>query len=394
MAMRASAIAIAAVLAVPHPGAPAAGEGWTVDPAVLQPPAAAQATLTDVTALSGSDVWVVGSWSDLGGHVLAAHWDGTGWTEPPAPEPPTADSRISLAAVDAVAADDVWAVGTSSFSELPPLAAAAPLGTRPVALHYTGTAWTSVPVPSPTGTQTYLNDVDMVSAGDGWAVGSTLTTVPGTVAPTALRWQAGAWKPVTLPRFTGLDVELRAVHALSATDVWAVGDEVAGASEYSGLVLHWTGGRWQQVTLPALPGAMFNAVTADPSGAVWVAGDQCQTGGSGCRPLAMRYSLGSWQVVTPAAGATEFTAIVAPAADDVWFVGYAETFDLDDADAVEHWDGTTMTLDPTVPAPPLRPDGDPASALTGAAAAPGGGIWAVGWDMGATAPTTQVIHRD
>ena len=86
-------------------------------------------TLNAVSATSASDVWAVGS---LGGHPLAEHWDGTAWTI--VPTPALSGSFVNLKGVTAVAPHDAWFVGDQSF------------GT--VSMQSDGSTTTVVPTPS------------------------------------------------------------------------------------------------------------------------------------------------------------------------------------------------------------------------------------------------------
>jgi hypothetical protein len=88
--------------------------------------------LEDVSAASPKDVWAVGAriidgpfkieWQSI-----AEHWDGTEWTLT------RAVPGTLLRGVEAVARNDVWAVGTDSFG--------------PRIVHYDGAEWSTVPTP-------------------------------------------------------------------------------------------------------------------------------------------------------------------------------------------------------------------------------------------------------
>ena len=78
--------------------------------------------LYDASALASNDVWAVGQrfvTNSVGDPTLAliAHWDGSAWAIVPG-----ADQHgrgASLAAVDAVSRDDVWAVGKYESTSSP-----------------------------------------------------------------------------------------------------------------------------------------------------------------------------------------------------------------------------------------------------------------------------------
>ena len=67
-----------------------------------------------------------------------------------------------LTGVAATSAGSAWAIGDTDTSSA---------STRPLILRWNGTAWTTVPNPSPAGS--YLYGVAATSAGTAWAVGRT-----------------------------------------------------------------------------------------------------------------------------------------------------------------------------------------------------------------------------
>ena len=109
----------------------------------LLPPASASITtqhprktrLAAVSVVSENDVWVVGTRVKTSGtNPVALHWDGQDWTK--ALLPGLGNRGYSrLAAVDAIATDDVWAVGTAPNT----------WQGAPLAVHFDGTSWTRAP---------------------------------------------------------------------------------------------------------------------------------------------------------------------------------------------------------------------------------------------------------
>jgi hypothetical protein len=95
-----------------------------------------------VAAISPTDVWAVGYQRAANGgtKTLIVHWDGTSWTQVPAPDsrpriigPPTNPPDFVLNGVGADSASDVWAVGYHQTA----------VGNRfTLILHWDGTAWT------------------------------------------------------------------------------------------------------------------------------------------------------------------------------------------------------------------------------------------------------------
>src|SRR3954452_5628943 len=108
--MRRRCLLLAALLVLSV--APAAGAACTPAWRSLAPPSPGSYVnfFGGVSALSANDAWAVGEYDDLTGplHSFASHWDGTGWTVVPTPNP---GSGGVLDGVAALAPDDVWAVG-------------------------------------------------------------------------------------------------------------------------------------------------------------------------------------------------------------------------------------------------------------------------------------------
>jgi len=233
------------------------------------------AHLGAVAAVSPSDVWVTGTGPD--GAVLLLHYDGSGWIQWPVPAitPGGTFQRISLWGMSATSARDVWAVGefTLGFSSRD----------IPLTLHWDGSAWSQVPAPDATPPDddlgTTLRSVSAISPADAWAVGGSDEDASTVI----MRWDGHTWTVVPSPDpaavsggdnlnyFTG-------VAAVSASSAWAVGGY---GSEHSGvtladhnLVAHWDGRNWTQVPVFS-PGKVENvlkAVAASPAGFAWAAG--------------------------------------------------------------------------------------------------------------------------
>ena len=85
----------------------------------------------------------------------------------------------------------------------------------------------------------------------------------------ALHWNGHIWSQVPSQ---GPASGLTGVTALSASDAWAVGTDMAGT-----LVLHWNGHTWSQVPSPS-PGSAHGSlagVSADSPSDAWAVGCDC-----------------------------------------------------------------------------------------------------------------------
>jgi hypothetical protein len=113
------------------------------------------------------------------------------------------------------------------------------------------TSTTSTPTviaPTP-GTQSGLNDVAMVSASEGWAVGyREVGDSASGQQQTAmlLHYAHGAWTQFLTP-IQGYSVQLNSISMLSPTDGWAAGyQEISGQSSQT-ILLHYNGHTWASI---------------------------------------------------------------------------------------------------------------------------------------------------
>jgi hypothetical protein len=219
--------------------------------------------LYGVDAVSANDVWAVGAYADSTGpaQTLVLHWDGTAWTVVPSPNRGTTDNK--LYGVAAVSANDAWAVGFGSSETL--------------VAHWNGSVWTAVPGTGPGA----LFGITAVSANDVWAVGGSSS---GTLVE---HWNGTAWSVVPSPS-PGERSYLLAVAATSANDVWAVGEYTSSGRQT--LVEHWNGTAWAVVPSPNV-GIDINTlrgVAAASANDVWAVG---YYSGNGSGALVERYAL-------------------------------------------------------------------------------------------------------
>src|SRR6266513_1947902 len=141
---------VAAMLAMVTTGATAARSPATASPN----PSATANSLSSVSAVSGSDAWAAGYYTNNTTHAidtLILHWDGTTWTQVPSPHP--SSTQNILRGVSAVSGGDAWAVGwyNKTFSIEDPLI-----------VHWNGTAWTRVPSSHPNSALINLSGVSEV----------------------------------------------------------------------------------------------------------------------------------------------------------------------------------------------------------------------------------------
>jgi uncharacterized repeat protein (TIGR01451 family) len=194
----------------------------------------------------------------------------------------------SLDDVFMLGATDGWAVGGVSAA-----------GVSSIFRYDVGSGtWVQYPAP----TSSWLKAVDMVNANEGWAVG---------VQGTFLRWNGAAWNGLSLyPGLVLFDVDM-----VSASDGWAVGS--------GGRLFHYSGSAWSEVPSPTSYG--LHAVHMLDGNEGWAVGEM---------GTILHYSGGAWQLV-PSPTTTTLNAIQMVSPAEGWAMGqsgtilhYSGVFDL------------------------------------------------------------------
>jgi len=274
------------------------GKQWALA-STLPPPASQFSIFTGVSAVSPTDVWVVGYDQAKNGSYgpLVLHWNGSVWT--------TVAERLPRAAsvggfqLNSVAATTggAWVAGISvgprglfGRSGGSGLVASLDKGTRVIV-------------------QTVFSGVAIASARDVWVVGN--SNARGFVALTE-HWNGRTWREVRTPRERG--VELDAAVAAGG-GVWAVGSSSGG-----GVVERWNGARWSIQASTAVP---LTAVAASSPTSAWAVGWSARKGG-----VIEHWDGRSWNARTE--GNLSLTGVAASSADDAWAVA---------GPTILHWDG-------------------------------------------------------
>lgn len=222
------------------------GGAWTQVPVDCNAhPLKPKCTLNAVTAVASNDVLAVGSFhhpDNLDWETVSVHWDGTQWTWVPSPQQQNGEGSVFLAA-EAIASNDVWAVGT--WPGLVPGAF-----TQPLAAHWDGTQWTEFFVPFNTGDENFddtaLSAISAVSSDDVWAVGWHELIFTGH-QPFIVHWDGTAWS-VFEPRPDPLYTSTSDVKAFASDDVWVAANKVNPADQFNpfDVLLHWDGSSWTE----------------------------------------------------------------------------------------------------------------------------------------------------
>lgn len=292
------------------------GTAWSIVPA----PAVAGGNLNAVAARSSGDAWAVGETfsSSGGGATLIEHWKGASWTVVPSPNVGTADNALN--AVVALSATNAWAVGSASND---------PTSAHQATLieHWNGSTWSVVASPN-AGTTSFLNGVAAASASDVWAVGASDT---GALIE---HWNGTKWSAVASSSVSG--GWLYAVTSLTASNAWAVGryyNATLGADQT--FVEHWNGTKWTVVPSPnattpsiAVDNILFGVAAVSASN-VWAVGDvNWDPTGDQYHTLLEHWNGTAWHLVTgPSIPRSTNDALFGMArvsgTAHLWAVGYA-----------------------------------------------------------------------
>jgi hypothetical protein len=342
--------------------AASASTGWSV---VTVPQTGNNTILTGASALSSTDAWAVGEQFAAAGQAplppVSYNWNGTAWSQIATP---TLGVTSSLLSVSASGATDAWAVGMSVLgkhddatlmehwngtawsvnsslvvtgyaAELSGVVDLSPSNAWAVGVansslleHWNGTTWSQVAMPDPDFTPGGNDSISASSASDIWVVGSTLNTATGESVPEALHFNGATWSVVAMPQSGANSSTIGAVTDISATDAWAVGEDIGATSAVGGstLIEHWNGTAWSIVPSPT-PGADpgLTAVAARGPSDVYAVGDNLPSiNGGTVQGMILRWNGSAWSVDTdPTAGSYSplFAAAAAPGATSEWAAG-------------------------------------------------------------------------
>jgi hypothetical protein len=183
-------------------------------------------------------------------------------------------------------------------------------------------------VPSPNGnSNSVLSGVAAVSANDVWAVGNSGDQKSGGQALIE-HWNGSHWSVVKSPS-PGSGGDLRDVAAVSASNVWAVGYSSIGGSIQT-LVERWNGTGWQVVKSPGVATIpTFTAVAAVSAHDVWAVGSYHNSNSNAIfQTLTEQWNGQQWSVVkSPSPGSfnTQLLGVAAVSPTNAWAVGVADS---------------------------------------------------------------------
>jgi hypothetical protein len=196
-------------------------------------------------AFSTSNVWVA-DYSNIN------HWNGTSWKQYTAP------GWNGVWSLSGVAPDNIWAAGLAVG------------GLQPEALHWTGGSWKATTIPTmslPVNGQAIPQAVVAESSANVWEGGDIQWPDPTSGLtdhePFMLHWNGTTWSQLSMPSSLPQDYGFAAVAPDGTGGFWATdvpADSVSGSQpEY---LEHYSDGQWTQDAVPVVAGTTNTTVSA------------------------------------------------------------------------------------------------------------------------------------
>jgi hypothetical protein len=305
---------------------------------IVSTPGGSAETLNAVAGTGPDDVWVAGSMNlgappPAGDNAFFEHFNGTSWQAVPGPAGNFSEDPIEVTGLAALSPSDVWAVGTQN-----PELSGQP-GSLNMAAHWNGKTWTVVPTPDlgnsvsqadvPTG-------VTAISATNVWASGVEFTGCPAASVHGGSRLGAGGRNPV-LPlalRLGGVAGSRLALGGVAGSRLALRPGELRRPRGATGpclvpYVLHWDGKTWSLTKTPD-PGAFGSAlegISALSASDIWAVGQTQSSARGPVQTLTERFNGTSWNVEPSPdpgkAGDDELFAVASPGGHQLDAVGGA-----------------------------------------------------------------------
>jgi hypothetical protein len=323
------------------------------------------------------------------GNFVSMRFDGRAWTAfPLVVSQGQGEFEATMNAVAAVSPTNVWAVGDTLENITPP-------GNGDfvgVIERFDGRQW-SVFQTLP-GVE--LLAVKAVSARNIYAVGD-INGGDQVPSPWIEHFDGMSWTPVSLPALpngqTGL---LRGIAVIAADDIWAVGDS-GGVVPTNTVAMHFDGKQWNLASVPVpLHGKVHDlsfgrGITAIATNDIWAVGSYRGLPFGNQKTLAEHWDGNSWKIVPSANSGAKLSqsglnGVSAVSTDDVWACGQVQDQNLGFINIIEHWDGTRWTISPVA-------HGNGFAGLNSMLAFPGGSVYAAGSDIGPNSQLTSVVFH-
>lgn len=276
--------------------------------------------LTDVAVLSPVDAWSVGYWRSVpsGRGPLALRWNGSEWTPVDLPGTAHLGTFPETAGVEAAPTGEVWVVGsvttTYPANNLPLV-----LGWRDGSWEYVETVTLRPQTEYPYGARGgFAYAVDALAADDVWAVGlaNGFGDAQASSVPMALHWDGSSWTDVDVPIVANRHHELNDLVMISPDDVWAVGDYRNIAGTFRGVTYHWDGTVWSHIPSPIeeVSQSGLEDIAATGPDDIWA------LGGADGIVILMHWDGSQWSLAEPPPNSGG--SLVAVGSNDLWVSGW------------------------------------------------------------------------
>lgn len=184
-----------------------------------------------------------------------------------------------------------------------------------------------------------LNSISMDSPLDGWAVGVNEVSL----APVLLHFSAGAWRQVSLPPQAPAQGSFDTIRMRTANEGWII---LNGVKNSQGMLtyglLHYANGAWSPVNCPL--SAISDVAPVGPND-IWVTGTDTQTADHTRVAEFAHYHNGQW-TMTPQPTGVGFDILHAVSPTDIWASGQRLVNLPDVYPAIARYDGSSWQVAP------------------------------------------------
>lgn len=340
--------------------------GWCESSGASIPPQDGTPSLVAVSAITPENVWAVG-YTDTGDASknadrslpLIEHWDGAAWTIALPLDRDTlfkplegwlkgaANESAMFNSLTVLSANDIWAVGSVELQQVSPQLNLVKQVGYALIEHWNGSTWQRLSTPANLYS---LNSISAVSANDIWAVGEQDAANGNAGTPGLLieHWNGQNWRTVALP--AGLQWgTFTSVQAISANDVWVLGSNPQ--SQPNTLAIHWNGVQWSAIQLPAeLQDSYIQNISAIAPDDIWMLAQNFIGTSGGFSPIIEHWDGKAWSatnqlgmsLLESRAGIVlgGLNGLVARSDNDIWVTGYTSAH----APLILHWDGQQWSV--------------------------------------------------
>ena len=228
--------------------------------------------------------------------------------------------------VDMVSANDIWMAGylVSQNSHI---------ANQGLIEHWNGTSLTVASSPNSGENGDRFDSITEITPNNVWAVGAILSMpqndnaygdIIAGIHTLTEHWDGHQWSIISSPdgaTEANSHNELRSIAAVSANDIWAVGDSSQNRVS-NALIEHWDGSQWRIVNLPAsFNGASLQEVIAPTTDDVWIAGYTYATTDQGVTPLLAHWDGQQWNLVSGLNKNFSLLSLRASSPHDIWITG-------------------------------------------------------------------------